>query len=630
MQTAQYRLESQIGKGSFGNVFKALNIATNEHVAIKILNMDSTEADMSEIRKEIQLLTECVGSRFITSYHGSFLRDTKLWIVMDYAGGGSLRNILNSGNIPEKCIAVITRDVLHALAYLHHTMRVIHRDIKAANILLTDEGDVKLCDFGVARQISRSSVKRHTFVGTPYWMAPEIIKRNDYDYKADIWSLGITIIEMATGNPPFADQDPHRALFLIPKVRPPKLDETHFSKLIQDFLGLCLKEDPEDRLASADLIKAPFITNNAAQNIPSNRILYDLILRHRAWLSEHKASLGTMDLYNEENALDGGDGEDLDDNWIFDSSDDSNNVDNASDDLESTDEMLDSMHSRNSEGSNDYEDLIGPLSNQDLIDYDNEIIDDDASSQSSLNQLENEAANISMTAQLFSGNVTPEEYDSTYGIDAKAFGGLKFEDQLPKIEVDNANIPSANESEAQDAIVDQSDLSDEIIPKRNSSLVIKRQHQQQQDLLLNSSKTHHRGISFPIGALIASRRSSSSSSPSSASTSNSKSKLTPLSTSSISTLPKSPLLNSIIPQSDEQTPQSPKQLTNDMPIYDAKLMGNIQHVPMNFNTVQPVDIQWMVSCVHSGHTDLLFDCLTQRVDEALFLFDKLEKYLSLM
>eukprot|EP00842_Homolaphlyctis_polyrhiza_P003922 jgi/Hompol1/4530/HPOL_000943-RA len=231
-------------KGSFGSVYKGIKIANGEVVAIKVLDLDTDEDEITDVRKEIALLSTC-DSPFVTRYHGSILNNTKLWIVMDYAGGGSVRRIV------------------------------------AANILLTDEGLVRLCDFGVAGKITMTS-KRNSFVGTPYWMAPEIIKRAQYDAKADIWSLGITIIELATGNPPFADQDPRRALFLIPRSRPPKL-EGRFSSIIQEFIANCLREEPEDRPTAEQLQKFKFIK----EEYRKVQVLKELLVRHERWKAEN-------------------------------------------------------------------------------------------------------------------------------------------------------------------------------------------------------------------------------------------------------------------------------------------------------------------------------------------------------
>ncbi|KAJ3209635.1 Serine/threonine-protein kinase 25 [Dinochytrium kinnereticum] len=289
----------------------SVNKNSNEVVAIKILDLDTDDDEISDVQKEISVLSRC-DSEHITRYHGSYLMGTKLWIVMDFAAGGSLRSILKSGPLEERYIAVIAREVLLALVYLHKSANVIHRDIKAANILLTGQGKVKLCDFGVAGQVSMHSLRRHSFVGTPYWMAPEIIKRAQYDFKADVWSLGITIIELATGNPPFADQDPRRAIFLIPRSRPARL-EGNFSAAIKEFISLCLNEEPEERPSAEDLLKSRFIR----MALRGTDCLLDILKRHETWKMEHP------ELANEYNSLGIEDDEDsdgelgADDEWVF-------------------------------------------------------------------------------------------------------------------------------------------------------------------------------------------------------------------------------------------------------------------------------------------------------------------------
>ncbi|KAG0328480.1 hypothetical protein BGZ99_005175 [Dissophora globulifera] len=267
-----------VGRGAYGAVYKGLENATQQVVAIKVLNLDTEEEDVSDIQREIATLSQLrnCDSQNITRYHGSFLNGTKLWIVMDYAAGGSIRSLLQALNrIDEKCIAVIAREVLQALSYLHKH-RIIHRDIKAANILLTDEGRVQLCDFGVAGQVTMNSLKRNSFVGTPYWMAPEVIKEGQtYDFKADIWSFGITIYEIATGNPPFADQDPMRAISLIPKSRPAQL-EGEWSPAMKEFVGLCLHEEPNERPSAEDLLKTKWIKTTSKNSVA---LLKDLVAR---------------------------------------------------------------------------------------------------------------------------------------------------------------------------------------------------------------------------------------------------------------------------------------------------------------------------------------------------------------
>ncbi|KAF9436527.1 hypothetical protein BGZ76_003680 [Entomortierella beljakovae] len=267
-----------VGRGAYGAVYKGVENATQQVVAIKVLNLDTEEEDVSDIQREIATLSQLKNcdSQNITRYHGSFLDGTKLWIVMDYAAGGSIRSLLQAlTKIDEKCIAVIAREVLQALCYLHKH-GIIHRDIKAANILLTDEGRVQLCDFGVAGQVTMNSLKRNSFVGTPYWMAPEVIREGQtYDYKADIWSLGITIYEIATGNPPFADQDPMRAVSLIPKTRPAQL-EGDWSPAMKEFVGLCLHEEPNMRPSADDLLKTKWIKNTSKN---STALLKDLVAK---------------------------------------------------------------------------------------------------------------------------------------------------------------------------------------------------------------------------------------------------------------------------------------------------------------------------------------------------------------
>jgi len=267
LSDSQFTLESQIGTGSFGTVFKAIHKPSQTPCAIKRIDLESSDDEIEEIQKEIAILSEC-NNHFITRYYGCFMREFELSIVMEYLGAGSCLDLikdLRPNTLPESVIAEIMNQVVQGLAYLHQSGK-IHRDIKAANVLISETGEVKIADFGVAAQLSNHMSRRNTFVGTPFWMAPEVINEQDYSYNADIWSLGITAMELAYGRPPWSHLHPMKALFTIPRSDPPRLDQK-FSPEFQDFVATCLQMEPRNRGLITSLAKHPFLERRNRQEL---------------------------------------------------------------------------------------------------------------------------------------------------------------------------------------------------------------------------------------------------------------------------------------------------------------------------------------------------------------------------
>ncbi|KAG9002564.1 hypothetical protein FRB95_008445 [Tulasnella sp. JGI-2019a] len=276
-----------VGKGAYGSVHRGIHIGSRAVVALKIINLDIADDDVEAIQKEVALLSQLRGgeSTNVTQYYGCWLDGPRVWIVMDFASGGSVRTLMKAtkgGVVEERHTVVIVREVLVALSFLHKA-GVIHRDIKAANVLITSQGRVVLCDFGVSALLATTHSKRATMVGTPYWMAPEVISGSLYDTKADIWSLGVTIYEMMMKTPPHSDQVPMRAFILITTGPTPKLPENTGSKEIKDFMAMCLKELPADRLTADELAKAKWIKNSSKVPIT---LLKELLVKYTGWVQQ--------------------------------------------------------------------------------------------------------------------------------------------------------------------------------------------------------------------------------------------------------------------------------------------------------------------------------------------------------
>jgi serine/threonine-protein kinase 24/25/MST4 len=272
----RYQLMQKIGKGGFSSVFKAYDVVTLTTVAIKIIDLEDVGDELDEVNQEILIMSHIQCPQLI-KYYASHVIGLNLWIIMEYLEAGSIADLIKDiGPLDEPSISYVLSELLHGLSYFH-SERKIHRDVKGSNILLSADAGVKLADFGVTGQLTDSMNKMETTVGTPFWMSPEVITESAYDGCADIWSVGITAIELAQGLPPYAlEVHPMQVIFLIPKNPPPVL-EGDFSSELKDFVSQCLQKASHRRPAAMDLLQHPFIVNakkpESFTEIVQNRII---------------------------------------------------------------------------------------------------------------------------------------------------------------------------------------------------------------------------------------------------------------------------------------------------------------------------------------------------------------------
>jgi serine/threonine protein kinase len=277
-----FKVQDLLGEGASGSVYKAVHRETKKVVAIKKMQVGVN--NITSTVKEIKIMKD-LKSPYTLKYYGCYQKDDCIWIIMEFCDGGSVQDIIDARESEPAClseaqISQISFQVLKALEYLH-SMKKIHRDIKAGNILINGRGMAKLADFGISAQ-QVGDEKRTTTIGSSYWMAPETLMGGGYDSKADIWSLGITVMEMAEGIPPLIEEQPHKAAFRIVNDPPPKLTKPdQWTPIFNDFLSKCLVKNPDKRPTAGELLQHPFIKQSEGEAFPA-------ILELLTWVDKHK------------------------------------------------------------------------------------------------------------------------------------------------------------------------------------------------------------------------------------------------------------------------------------------------------------------------------------------------------
>nr|XP_044995983.1 nik-related protein kinase isoform X1 [Jaculus jaculus] len=331
--TGIFSLDKTIGLGSYGRIYLGLHEKTGEFTAVKVMNARKTPLpeigrrvrvnkyqksvgwrysdEEEDLRTELNLLRKYSFHKNIVSFYGAFFKLSppgqrhQLWMVMEFCAAGSVTDVVRmtrNQSLKEDWIAYICREILQGLAHLH-AHRVIHRDIKGQNVLLTHTAEVKLVDFGVSAQVSRTNGRRNSFIGTPYWMAPEVINcdedpRRSYDYRSDVWSVGITAIEMAEGVPPLCNLQPLEALFVILQESAPTVKSSGWSRKFQNFMEKCMIKNFLYRPTSGNMLHHPFV-----QNIKNERHVVESLTKHLTGIIKKRQKKGIPLVFEREGAI---------------------------------------------------------------------------------------------------------------------------------------------------------------------------------------------------------------------------------------------------------------------------------------------------------------------------------------